>query len=206
MTPYKMLDKEFGFFQKNKEELNDLMSKDNGIIEPDDEDFSDYEDFYKQEYEDKKDFLEWEEKVQRWYIENFLPYWSKLSIGWWECDGYSFWEIDSDILTKALQNDIRLLLKNLWEWYNGEIKIKFRNGRPEFMSSQFESINDEWEYEKLKAMVWNFGFVTHKRYWINKKLYGEKIYRYTDKNWWVEGESWHRMWYVPKKKISLKKK
>ncbi len=190
----------------SQEELKELTSKDNRIIDPEDENNAEYEEFFELLDKDKKDFIEREKRVQHWYMENFLPYWSKMTLNGWECNGYSFWKLDDDILIKALQNDIRLLLKTLWEWYNGEIKINFRNGRPEFMTSQFESVNDEWDYEKLKIMVWNFGFLTHKKYWISKKLYGEKIYRYTDKNWWVEGESWHRMGYVPKKKIGLKKK
>jgi hypothetical protein len=97
----------------------------------------------------------------------------------------SFWELDNDILIKAVQNDIRILLKTLWKWLSWEIKIKYANGRPEYMIANFESVNNKWIFEKLKKFVGNFWLLAYKKYLGFTKIYWEKLYRYTDKNWWV---------------------
>ena len=133
-----------------------------------------------------REFTSRERKVQAWYITNYLPYWDGQIRVWEDSNGFSFGDIDTDILIKASQNDIRMLLKEFWDWFNGKATLTFRNWRPEFMDIRIESNEaNSWEesYVKLKEYIWDYWLATHKKYWITKKLYWEKYFRYTDKNW-----------------------
>lgn len=155
--------------------------------------------------QEKKEFKDREKEVQDGYIANFLPYlfWD-ISI-WDNCNWFSFWDIDTDILIKACQNDIRMLLKKFWEWFNGKATITFKNWRPEFMNINIESNENNSstkDFNTLKDYIYEYWFVTHKKYGEKtKKLYGEKYFRYADKNRAVDDpeEKWPFSNSIPKK-------
>jgi hypothetical protein len=141
----------------------------------------------------------WEKEILSLYKINFIPYGEKVELDWW-CDGFSYWNLDSQILIKAVQNDIRLFLNKVDKGFSWEIKINYKNGRPEFMTANFETIEGNSKHDELKKFVWDFWFVAYKRYGHIKKTYWEKLYRYTDKNWQIDKTC------IPKKAMSWKSK
>ena len=145
----------------------------------------------------REEFLARENKVKDWYMQNLIPYW-RAPRHW-----LSFWELDNDILIKAVQNDIRVLLKDLWESFSWEITIKYNWWRPIAMESKFESSNDEEMFRKIQEFVGKFWFVGHKRYGDCKNIYWEKLYRYTDDSWVAKDDEWV---YTPKKTLKGKNK
>lgn len=145
--------------------------------------------YYNLKEEQRIEFLEWERKVKNSYIQNFIPYDHTLNF-WKGCDWISFGEIDDSVLVKALQNDIRLLLKTLGKGFSWDIKISYIDGRPLSMSAKFESKNSRTLFDKIKKFVGNFWLVTYKKYGdLKTNIYWEKLYRYTDKNRAVTTES-----------------
>jgi hypothetical protein len=146
----------------------------------------------------KEEFLNWEDKVRDLYIKNFIPYW--LAYKHW----FSYWELDNDILIKALQNDIRFFLNTVWPDFSWEIKIIYKSWRPYFMNANFETANNVNTFEMLKKFINNFWFVGHKKYGDTKTtLYWEKIYKYSDKDWitWIEDDGGEIIDYIAKKNL-----
>lgn len=121
------------------------------------------------------EFLEREKNVQKGFIENWGHIRDSL-VGF----GISFWDLDWDILIKACQNNIRVLLQTFAEGFNGEITISYKDGMPHAMKATISSsiLKDENTYNKLKEFVWDYWLATSKRHGEYKHLYGEKYYRY----------------------------
>lgn len=137
----------------------------------------------RQAFVDAQELKKWERSVEPWYISNFLPYknWlsNKESNELWS----SFWNLDNDILIKACQNDIRMLLKNFWKGFSWEIKIKYKWWRPESMVASIEYIDNKDKntaYDKLKDFIAWYGFVAYRKFWdYLTRIIWEKLYRYS---------------------------
>lgn len=175
------------------------------IIHKEDYEYSEDDFNYMEQTEnEKKEFLEREKKVADWYMENYLPYWNS-KIEYWESNWFSYGEIDSDILIKACQNDIRMILNKFGEWFKWEMKIIYKSWCVQYMKIQIESIENnssEEDYKLMKEYVWDYWYVTHQRYWTkSKKLIGEKIFRYSDEeravleeNSWLSNPTTKKVW------------
>lgn len=166
---------------------NDFWEEENAIAELQDEDIQDSEEYDNVLEEAGMRILEYENREKK----------VSGQFGIWLRDGYKLSNDDlnnKDVLIKILQYDIRRFIQTVGDDFAWELKIKYRNGQPEFMTASFESSskenNDEEKYEEMREFVnWN-GFVTHKSYSseknMEKHLYWEKNYRYSDKDWMVD--------------------
>ncbi len=161
-----------------------------------------YDKQMEQQRKDIKEFKDRERTVEDKFIANYYQRNPK--------EGWSFWDMDKDILIKILQNDIRLFLQKVWNNFSWDITISYKSGVPNFMKATFEAINKEsnWNatYQDFLTFVSDYGIITHKRYGKEKKLYWEKLYRYSDKDWDVDvkGSPIGWLWKTIKKK-DLKK-
>jgi len=126
---------------------------------------------------DSQEFIDRENKVMDKFIHNYHEKPKKERI--------SFGKDDIDILVKFAQNDMRKFLEKTWEGFRGELSFSFKDGKPEYLKAIFEATDNSknWDehYNKFRDFIGEFGFVTHKKYWTEKRLYGEKYYRYDNK-------------------------
>lgn len=148
-----------------------------------------------------KEFEEWEKKASDMFVSNNF-YRDKKE--WW-----SFWDADKDVITKMLQNDIRLFLQKVGSRFSWEIKITYRAWVPKAMTADFQSLNGSANdvRDELCGFVSDSWFITHKQYEKEKKLYWEKLYKYSDKDWDANIDEWKKTWIihtVPKKELKNK--